>query len=327
MYFNHSNKASFLDQIRYSRGNDALKDFFYSKVNEDKKEAINFLNDNNLNFATLYSLLDEIMELEFTAHMNSRNILAIELTEEILSGRKSMTTDNYLSSNYVQMINSALKWMLETGYYDDGLNDDFDEVLDICAVHLIRIYRDKAILPILADMIFARHRKGTLTHNLIWAFFESHDPCSLIYLANYLQSQNNEDVKFAQKLLNFVPGIKLNDNLESELLFSHFLNWLEENCMFLYYTGESYQETSRPMPYRINLQAKYLHMIVSPDTGKILKPLTSNEYSILDEFNKLDESKKSALSNYSYMLYNKDIKKWNMWIHYPISQQIQFDII
>lgn len=327
MHSHNYHKISFLDKIRYSRGNDALKEFFYAKVNEDKKEAVKFLNDNNLNFATLYSLLDEIFELEFISYMNSRNKLAIELTEEILTGRKSVTTTNYFSSNYIQIFNSALKWMLETGYYDDGLNDDFDEVLDICAVHLVRIYREKAILPILADMIFARHRKGTLAHNLIWAFFESHDPCSLIYLANYLQSHNHEDVKFAQKLLSFIPDLRTKDNLDSQTQYSLFLNWIDENCMFLYCTGESYQETGKPIPYRINLQAKYLHMIVSPDTGKILKPLTNSEYSILDEFIKLDENIKSALSNYSYMLYNKDLKKWKMWIHHPISQQIQFDII
>jgi hypothetical protein len=327
MYFNDSSKINYLDKIRYSRGNDALLEFFNMKVKQSTEDAIKFLNDDSLNFASLYSLINEVKEYNFTSLMSARNKMALEITEEILVSRKNTSSSEYFSSSYVQIVNSVLKWMLETGYYDDGYNDDFDEVLDICAAQLIKTYRDKAILPILADMIFTRHRKGTLTHNLVWAFFEAHDPCSLIYIANYLQSSEDNDVRYANKLLSFVPGLSQDDSFDKENHYSHFLNWLEENCIFLYYTGESLQQTSKPTPYKINLQAKYLHKIVSPDTGNILKPLTSDEYAILNEFNKLDEKTKSILSNYSYMLHNKDKRKWTTWIHYPISNQIQFDSI
>jgi len=57
--------------------------------------------------------------------------------------------------------------MLETGCINDGLNDQYDEILDITAIFIIKIYRDKTILPIIAEMIFRRYKQGLLVQNMV----------------------------------------------------------------------------------------------------------------------------------------------------------------
>ena len=235
---------------------------------------------------------------------------------------RSFSKFQYLSSNYREIDYSVLKDMFERGIAHHGQSDEHDEFLDATAALLIKIHKDKTILPIIVDMIFFRNRKGFFTHNLIWAFFQARDPHSLMLIANYLGSEEVNDVKLACKLLDFVPSIDMTMEKGNKKQYTSFFNWLNENYPFLYFTGESFQRTSKPIPYIVALDAKYLCRRISVNTGKPLIPCTEKENNLLVNFNSLDEDNKLLLSEHSLRIYYKNIYLWKSWINNSITKQI-----
>lgn len=313
-----------LDKIRVRDGTSDLEVFFHGLANEDREEALNLVNAENLHFTSLFVLKDELKSSDLLNDLTLRNKLALEITDEVSKDEKKGSVMKYISSDYTQIVYSTLKWIFETGSKDDGLSDDFDEVLDSAAILLTKMYRDETILPIMVDMIFDRNRRNFFTHDLVWAFFESKDPSSLIMIANRLLSNEAEDTELASTLLSFVPGIDKNsNNVSKEKKYAYFLNWMDENNSFLYFTGQSLQQVNSPITYVIVLEAKYLCRFVSVDTGKPIKPLTEKEGRILNEFRKLDQNTKIFLSTFSNRMHNRDLNFWNMWIDYPIEKQIE----
>lgn len=228
----------------------------------------------------------------------------------------------YLRSNGSEITYPILKDMFKTGLMRSDLHNDNDEFLDVTALLLIKTHKDKTILPTLIDIIFFRNREGLFTHDLIWAFFQARDPSSLMLIANYLHSDNIIDVKLACKLLDFVPSIDMALEKDSKNLYINFIYYLKENIPFLYYTGESFQRTSNPMPYIVALDAKYLCRPISVYTGKPLIPYTDKENRISDGFNNLDEDKKLLLSSYSLRQHYENIYLWDLWINKSIPNQI-----
>lgn len=322
MSIHNLNTTNSLDRIRINEGIDSLIAYFHKLVENNTDEAIALINDENLHFASFFVLRFKISEHNLIEGLVLRNKVALEFINEILDGKKGISIMKHISSDYAQIAYSVLKWVFETGFFDDGLSNEFDEVLDLTAILLTRLYRDQKILPIIADMIFNRNRKNLYVHDLVWAFFESKDPYSLVMIANRLLSSEEKDVDLACKLLSFVPGVDDN-NLNKQKKYTSFLNWIEENSLFLYFTGQSLQQTNKPAPYVVTLEAKYLCKFISIDTGKPLKPLTDKEKQLLNEFNKLDLNTKIFLSSFSSIMHHKDENWWNTWISYPISNQIE----
>ena len=312
-----------LDIIRLDKGPDVLKAFFNELSKKNYKEAISILNEENLHFCSLYILKSEVKALNLSDYLNLRNKIAIGVIDEILEGNKSMQSMECSSSEYIQTVCSVLKWILVSGFIDDGFEDDYDRVLDISSVLLVKVYGDRTVLPILADAIFERNRKGYLYNDLVWAFFESRYPYGLILIASRLLSKQPEDVRLAQKLLSFIPGIDIKRTTANERQYITALHWLEKNSPFLYFTGESFQQSLSPRPYRIVLEAKYLCKAVSIDTGKTIEPLSGNDHKLLKEFSELDNDAKIMLSNYSLMLHNNNINRWNAWIHRSTTEQVE----
>jgi len=194
--------------------------------------------------------------------------------------------------------------------------------LDVTTILLKKVYDDKTILPVVIDMIFFKNREGLFTHDLIWAFFQAREPYSLMLIANYLSSEDIKDVKLACKLLDFVPSIDVTVGKDSKKQYRALLYWLEENYFFLYFTGESYQSTSKPIPYVVVLEAKYLCKRVSLDTGKLLISLTEKENNLLCYFKDLDEDTKLLLSKFSLRIHYENIYLWESWINHSINKQI-----
>jgi hypothetical protein len=233
----------------------------------------------------------------------------------------SLSEIEYLQADYRDVSHATLKGMFERGIFQQGLSND-DELLDIEALILTKVHKDKTILPIIVDMIFSRNRKGLFTHDLIWAFFGARDPYSLMLVANYLNSENIEDVKLACKLLDFVPELDMDTGKDSKKQYVSFLYWFKENYPFLHFTGESFQRSSKPIPYRVALDAKYLYRQVSVYTGEPLIPLTEIENTILGYFNNLDEENKLLLSKVSIRIHYEDVYSWKTWINSSITKQI-----
>ncbi|MFL0193981.1 hypothetical protein ACJDU8_00020 [Clostridium sp. WILCCON 0269] len=321
MYNSNLNASSFLDKIRIDKGMEDLKNFFGQLPKKNLKEAANFINDKNLHFATLFILRKEIKQNNLFDSLIERNKIALLIIEEILTDKKYDLAAKQISFDYIQIIHTVLKWILETGFHEDGMNDEYDQVLDITSILLTKMYKDKTLLPIIADMIFERYKKGLLIHDLVWGFFQAADPQSLIILGERLLSSNTEDVKIASTLLNFIPEI--NKNISKEKKYTNFLNWMKENSAFLKYTGESFQQTTNPRPYKVILEGKYLCKNICSHTGKALCSPSEKEYELLDEFKKLDHSTKVLLSNFSLRIHHKNIYLWDIWRKHSLAEQIK----
>jgi len=105
--------------------------------------------------------------------------------------------------------------MLETGFYDDGFSNEYDKVLDAVAILLIKVYKDKAVLHIAANMIFDRYKKGRLINNLAWAFIDLNNPYCSAIIAERLRSRQWSDVKLAQKLMDMMKQTRDEDKLRT----------------------------------------------------------------------------------------------------------------
>lgn len=312
-----------LDRVRHDRGNDGLREYFKQLAQKDRGKLMDLINEEELSFTSLFVLRGEIQQLGFFDQMNIRNKIALEIVDETLKEYKVELAPSDMVSNFIQNVRVALKWMLTTGAFDDGMSDEYDEVMDVTAILLVKVYKDKDILPLLADMIFKRYKLGTCINDLAWAFFEGKEPYSLILIGNKLRSREMKDVELACKLLGFIPGVDVKSSVDGETQYLGFFNWIEENRPFLYFTGESFQQKNSPTPYVVVLEAKYLCKVISIDTGKSLEPLTREEDELLSSFDKQDDDTRILLSSYSFRLHYDDVNGWNMWLRRPIEEQIK----
>ncbi|TDT51228.1 hypothetical protein [Fonticella tunisiensis] len=317
----NSNNFSFLDRIRIMDGTEELKSIFNRLIKDNANDALSLINHENLHFPSLFLLSPEIEKSNLFNNLSLRNQIALQITNEILLKENSNT--KVLKSEYRKRNYPVLKWMLETGFMDFDIGDEYDEVLDIVSAILTTEYRDKSALPIISDMIFKRNRKGHYFYDLVWAFFQCRDPYSLSLIANYLHSRDIKDVKLSHRLLSFIPDMAYEMRADNEKQYSFCIRWIRENGPFLYFTGENFHQTSRPTPYKLSLEAKYLCKSICLDNGKPIAPVTEEEQRLLDNFNKLNDDIRMLLANCSVLLNHQNLYWWNMWIHYPLSEQIK----
>jgi hypothetical protein len=308
-----------LDKIRLESGTKYLKEYFERLALEKREEAVKLINDENLNFCSIFVLEPEIEKNNMMSELNSRNYNALNIAK-LADNREYSRFEGLLAGKSQEMF-QTLKWILETGRFDDGLNSKYSQIMDIAAILLVKKYRSKSSLDTIADMIFIRNRVGLNIHDLVWALFESGDPSCLLLIARGFLSGHPRDFSLSKRLLSFI-SISDKDEIESGIKRYIFLNnWLSENRMFLYYTGESMQLTGMPVPYAVCLEAKYLHKPVSVDTGKIALPLSEWEQELIESLKGIDRSSREVLSNYSYKLAVQNPHIWKQWLALPISVQ------
>lgn len=313
--------ADSYDRIMLGNRIRQFKSYFREMLQNNAQQAIHYMNHENLHFPSLFVLESDIKNSELSSHLSPRNQQALEITKEITSGE--FANLHRLSSDTRDTTYPVLKWMLETGYRNDGLSNQYDLVMESVSALLVKVYRDTTVLPAMAEMIFSRHRKGLYIHDLVWAFFESRIPSSLGLIANYLNSVDRKDILLAQKLLSFIPEISTSRPSTPSAQHSHFLQWMQENGSFLRYTGESLHRTPSPIPYVVSLEAKYLCKAISADTGKPLTPFTLEDSTLLESFRGLPQDIRILLSDYSYRLYRQNGYRWRLWLHSPVSEQIK----
>lgn len=314
--------TSILDRVKLNNGIEALKNYYHDIVIHDTEKAIGLINDESLHFPSLFILRSEIKKFDLINHLNARNKYALKIVNQILS-KKKLNLEK-LSAEEKQMAYSILKWIIETGYLDDGLNNQYDEILDVAVSLILIVFKDKSEIHIIIEMIFNRHKKNSFNYDLIWALFESRDPNFLLLIANRLSSNQWKDIELAQKLLKFIPGSESNFTRDNVQQYKHAIKWLQDNYLFLQYTGECFQQTSTPIPYKVSLEAKYLCKPIAANSEKALRSLSTTEQSLLNKFKELPDESKILLSNYSFSIYRQNIDWWNMWIHYPVVDQINY---
>lgn len=297
---------SYLDSIRKTKGCENLIDTFCSMCEKDKQKAAVSINSENLQFATLYVLIPTLERQGIKEDLSQRNKIAIDICSKIKQEKCEFSPEEKSKEK-------TLEWILTSGKNDDGFSDDFDEIIDMAASLLIIIYKSKRVFDHISDLIFQRNRKGAFTHDLVWALLSSQDIRVLESVAQYLKSENDKDVALAANILNLDESL-----VKKGGEYLKYIKWLGENQKYIKFTGETYQQTSEPKLYFLDLTSKYLGRIISGSEN-----LLNAEKDLVDWFNVLDDSVKEKLANFSHMLNKKNARLWREWISKPVSEQIK----
>jgi len=302
-----------------------LRQKFRKNTEQNRQKSLSYMNSENFSFPFLFALIPEIETLNLYENLCPRNIIALKTCAGKLDNQNLGNRVNSLMSEDDNMEHQALKWMFTTGINWNGSDEDYDmynAVLDAAAALLIITYKDKTILPAVADLIFKRNRKGLLIHDLVWSFFQAFDPDSLSLVADYLLSSKKKDVELACKLLHLQKPEDMEKRAVKRKIHNDYLLWLNENSPYLYLTGEHFQLTSDPNPLNVDLDAKYLCKKISPKNREPLAPLTENEIVCLRQFREASEPEQEILSKYSRKIHEQDIHSWNQWIKKQLNEQL-----
>ncbi len=236
------NKMAYLDGIRMKFGNEKLRHVFRDEAEQNSERAAKLINT-NIRFPSLFLLRPEISKTYLYDSLNNKNRKALDISDEIL-------TDKIEKANHHQEEDrETLQWMLQSGYQDDGMDEQYDQVLDNTALLLSNIHKDRTCMKPIVEIMFSRHRKGFYTYDLIWAFFEASQPNDLHLIAEKLRSRHPKDVELARSLLNFVPCLQTEGNTLNQ--YKCCTKWIKRNLHRLYYTGESNQQHNNPMRYAL----------------------------------------------------------------------------
>ncbi|NLO48501.1 MAG: hypothetical protein GX111_09320 [Clostridiales bacterium] len=339
-------EQSYLDGIRIAQGSERCAEAFREAFEKNGFSATALINDRRFSFPCLFVLAPQIKELRLYPRLNSRNLTALKIMGQFLERWKTGSED-YLSVKR-NRVYTVLKWMLETGYQEDGMNEDYEQIMESAAAVLLNIYKDDSILPIIIDMIFKRGIKGHYIHDLVWSVFKLEDPRVLKLIAQRLRSPEDREAELARYLLNldidfdmtvsktmgmreepFETGIIAvtagemhTDVNDKERQYDSYIKWLEENDPFLYFTEDSFQYASKPVFSAIDYERKYLHKKNGTYVKQPILPSDSTENAALSAFRPLSEREKSLLSEYSFRKYARDPAQWEQWIRTPIAEQL-----
>lgn len=318
MYTNYGPVGT-LEYIRRVCGIDVCKKRFQKMVQKQREHAAKLLDTDDLRFPTLFALKTEIEKAKLTPKLNGKIQAALQICDTVLEDNKAVPGCGIPYSD--ENIHAAFLWIFLTGAQNDGMSNDYDEILDLSASVLTRRYREKSILPVLTELIFRRNRKKGYLHDLIWAFFQAHDPASLKLIAPYLRSSNARDRELARLLLH-LPDVG-DDAISLENQYRNFMSWLRENNSYLYFTGESLQSSNQPQICSLDLGARYLGKQISPRKHKPIAPLSKQEEEVLSCFAQAQDDDKTILSEYSRKLHTRNPRYWRRWIHLPVSEQLR----
>lgn len=319
MSFNSSKFTNKLDFIRTSEGVNECKNMFKNLANKDKSKAINLINADDLTFTSLFVLRHEIYKLNLVNQLNNRNQIALNICDIIGEEKySSIDYDNKISLKS-DVVHDSLLWMFNTGNIDDGLSEEFEQILDTVASVLIKEHHEKEIIPVMVEMIFKRNNDNRNIHDLAWACFKSKDITVLQLLAQKLRSPNAKDVKLSRSLLNLSQDKDFKNDNDKQKEYSSYIHWLKENNPYITFTDESFNFSNRPVPLIVDLDSKYLC------TGGVVQTSThSNKRNKkLDKFDKLPQNDKALLANYSHQLHKKNLLEWNNWMKSPLEKQLQ----
>ena len=245
-------QAKNLEKIRTNSSKEKFRSAFFNMATDNPLLGVAVINSEYLTFPSLIVLQPEIKKLNLSADYCLRNKTSIEIVDAIISGRAKDTP--WLTTDSDKDVFKVLKWMLETGWDENGLSADFNEVLDKIVIILLKVFKDVESLKTVENLIFDRHRKGGSTYDLLWAFLESADPKTIIKLLPRLRSSDKNDVILARKLLSFIPVEEANN----ELHYKKSLKWLNKNKSNLNSTGESFLQKSNPMLFELKETPKKL---------------------------------------------------------------------
>lgn len=322
---NNRQSLSVLDQIRMRLGAMRLRQTFYGLGQSNRPKATLYLNDDKLQFPSLYILMPEIEALDLYRDLNQRNITALNTCARILDDEALGERVTPFATQDNDTGRQSLQWMFKTGAMWQGRekNAAYDAIIDGVVAVLTKIHKDKTVLPEVSELIFKRNRQGFFIHDLVWAFFQAFDPEALKLVAKYLLSANAKDVELSCKLLHLPIPQEAGRGEEKRKMYEDYLAWLQENAPFLYFTREYFHLTSDPNPVEVDLGAKYVCKKISPQNKKPLEPLNEEEQRSIQVFKKISPEEQKVLSDYSYKIHQEDPSLWHQWLRKQLSEQIK----
>ncbi len=316
----NANRQNYLNYIWQTGGSDQLKRMFRELVLRDEREAMRYINADNLGFPVLFILMHEISARNMYSELSQRNKAAIHICAKKIYKYNTKMTD--LMDRGI--IHQALNWMFLTGKDWSGPSDGhdtYDAVIDDVSALLITAFEDKTIMRDIVDLIFKRHRQGLYIHDLVWSFFQVLDPDALALTANHLLSANPKDAELAGKLLGVdIPAAS--NSAGARKTQRQFLSWIEDNKPYLYLTGEHFQMTSKPKHLDADAEAKYLGKEISPRYRAPVEPLTEAETACLRSYRASTYENQELLTNYSHRLRSRDTQQWYEWMQKQPAEQV-----
>lgn len=311
-----------LEYIRRTRGAKNCRSTFLRMAETQRQKALALINDSGLMFATFFILRDEIIKMNLREELNDRGKTAMEICDIILGDKSGLPSYDRRIDEEIGNVRETLLWIFGTGIRDDGLNEDFDQILDNAAAVLIKDHCESSVLPDVIKLIFERNRKGRYFHDIAWVCFQTRDVNALRFIAGYLRSGNPKDRALARSLLNLPEDIPLRTVQDRERRYLEYIEWLRENDPYIYFTGESFQFSNSPILCSVDLNAKYLCKDCAECMRKRPIELTEEERSKISEFFSLTDEEKAELARTSQKLYKENPSLWEQWIHYPVDEQI-----
>jgi DNA-binding transcriptional ArsR family regulator len=318
----NDNRSSALDRVLQTAGAERLRQGFAALAAANRREALRLLEDEKLRFPAFFTVLPEIQAYKLTDELGSRNFAAVTVCT-----KKLRPYDTFASQAGYQdgeTLREALLWMFGTGKDWDapaGERASYDAVLDYAAALLVMTFEETSVMKDIAGLIFRRHRRGRLIHDLVWCFFQTLDHDALVRVAGNLLSTDIRDVTLACSLLGLeAPASPGTDDVKS--LHSQYVGWLKENRPYLYVTGEHFQQTGRPKHLSVDLEAKYLGKALSPRYRAPVEPLSAHETACLHEYRGFPPEEQELLSDYSHLLRRWDARAWEAWIQKQVAEQV-----
>ncbi|MDR1629918.1 MAG: hypothetical protein LBS36_06870 [Oscillospiraceae bacterium] len=309
------NEVQSLEELRNANGNEACKQTFAAMCSTNPERAAELLNQGDTSFPCLFAVLPEVRANALEGNLSANSNIAACVVNQI---ENENAVEDYLSEKSEENA-AVLRWILETGYNDYSLGDGYLKVLDIVSAVLIITYEEKSILPLVENMIFERHRRGLCIHDLVWAFFRMEDFSVMKMVAGHLNAGDENEANFAANLLHLPDNGPGNRAAQYE----EYVNWLEENEPFLFFTYEGMQYTSEPNVVDVDQERKYMHKTSRIFGYDPLEADNENEQACLLEFRELKNSEQKALSNYSHKIYRENQQAWQEWMSRPVSQQLE----
>lgn len=322
LHNNRNESAVTLERVRRTRGADALRAYFEKIVRQDKEEAAALLNHEGIKFTTLYLLIPQLDAYGIFPGLSERNRAAVTLCAVTLA--HCPVPPEYRSAylDGSELNHAVCGWIFRTGAPDDGLDDEFDRMLDVAAARLIRVYRDSSIHPELTRLIFRRNRQGKYIHDLVWALLSSGEPALLTVVAEYLRSEDKSDAALASKLLRNIPDETEEIHNAERPPYSQYRGWLRENMPYLYCTGETFHQTSEPSPFKVDVRAKYLCSTAELPHQRALEAFSEQNGGRLESFGGLSKADQTLLAGYSNRLHSRDIARWKKFMQVTVEEQM-----
>lgn len=305
-----------LNHLRHEQP-DALIEEWNKISSTDHERALTLINDPGLEFPVLYMLRDQLETR--SDDLDHRTRIALSHIRNVLHGADLGITHGASFANQHDEVVGSMLWILQTGW-KNIVSTDYTQVIDQTAINLLHTFHENWLKE-MVDLVFYRYKNKSQRHYLISAMWETAQPICLVYMSNYLLSDQTVESNYARRMLSFIPEVRhAVDNPAALLTFE---TWYEENAHYLVYTGETNDAVPGGHPYRIHYSAKYLGKTVSPLSGEPVQTLMPNEKKNYYDFIKLPLRLQTSLSAYSSLLRKQQPQIWRAWIIDPLKEQLQ----